>query len=59
MSFEIREVLDVVALNGGLGGLTLSEKQGCMLGAIHRVAYPQFPDEAQLLWYKDLTSLNP
>lgn len=29
-------------------------KQGCVLGAIHRFAYPDFPDEAQLLWYKDL-----
>jgi hypothetical protein len=29
-------------------------KQGCVLGAIHRFAYPEFPDEAQLLWYKDL-----
>jgi GNAT superfamily N-acetyltransferase len=30
-------------------------KQGCMLGAIHRFAYPELPDETQLLWYKDLT----
>ena len=29
--------------------------QGCVLGAIHRFAYPEFPNEAQLLWYKDLT----
>ena len=29
-------------------------RQGCVLGAIHRFAYPDFPDEAQLLWYKDL-----
>jgi GNAT superfamily N-acetyltransferase len=30
-------------------------KQGCVLRAIHRFAYPEFPNEAQLLWYKDLT----
>ena len=30
-------------------------RQGCVLGAIHRFAYPEFPNEAQLLWYKDLT----
>jgi GNAT superfamily N-acetyltransferase len=30
-------------------------KQGCMLGAIHRFAYPELPNETQLLWYKDLT----
>jgi GNAT superfamily N-acetyltransferase len=29
-------------------------KQGCVLGAIHRFAYPDFPEEAQLLWYKQL-----
>jgi GNAT superfamily N-acetyltransferase len=29
-------------------------KQGCTLGAIHRFAYPAFPDEIQFLWYKDL-----
>ena len=29
-------------------------KQGCVLGAIHRFAYPDYPNEAQLLWYKDL-----
>ena len=29
-------------------------KQGCVLGAIHRFAYPNFPNETQLLWYKDL-----
>jgi GNAT superfamily N-acetyltransferase len=29
--------------------------QGCVLGAIDRFAYPDFPDEAQLLWYKALT----
>ena len=29
-------------------------KQGCVLGAIHRHAYPDFPTEVQLLWYKDL-----
>ena len=29
-------------------------RQGCVLGAIHRFAYPDFPNETQLLWYKDL-----
>lgn len=28
--------------------------QGCLLGAIDRFAYPELPDEVQLLWYKDL-----
>jgi len=29
-------------------------RQGCVLGAIHRYAYPDLPDEAQLFWYLDL-----
>jgi len=29
-------------------------RRGCELGAIHRFAYPELPDEVQLLWYKDL-----
>jgi GNAT superfamily N-acetyltransferase len=29
-------------------------KQGCVLRAIHPNAYREFPDEVQLLWYKDL-----
>jgi GNAT superfamily N-acetyltransferase len=28
--------------------------QGCVLGGINRFAYPEFPEEIQLLWYKDL-----
>jgi len=29
-------------------------KQGCVLSAIHPHAYREFPDEVQLIWYKDL-----
>lgn len=29
-------------------------QQGCRLGGINRFAYPNFPDEVQLLWYKTL-----
>ena len=29
-------------------------KQGCVLRAVHRGAYPELPDEIQLLWFKDL-----
>jgi GNAT superfamily N-acetyltransferase len=28
--------------------------QGCTLEAVHRFAYPEFPDEIQLIWYKEL-----
>jgi GNAT superfamily N-acetyltransferase len=29
-------------------------RQGCVLGGIHRFAYPELPHEIQLLWYKQL-----
>jgi GNAT superfamily N-acetyltransferase len=29
-------------------------RQGCVLRAVNRFAYPELPDEVQLLWYKDL-----
>ena len=32
-------------------------RQGCVLGAINRFAYPELPDEVQLLWYKALSRL--
>ncbi|MCW5548231.1 MAG: GNAT family N-acetyltransferase [Opitutaceae bacterium] len=28
------------------------QRMGCKLGAANRGAYPEFPDEVQLLWYK-------
>lgn len=31
------------------------ERQGCVLGAVDHDAYPEFPDEVQLLWYKSLS----
>jgi GNAT superfamily N-acetyltransferase len=29
-------------------------RRGCELRAVHRAAYPDLPEEIQLLWYKDL-----
>ena len=31
-------------------------RQGCSLGAVNRFAYKDFPDEIQLLWFKDLAA---
>lgn len=28
--------------------------QGCQLGAVHRFAYADYPDEVKLIWYKSL-----
>ena len=33
---------------------TFYAREGCVLGGLHRFAYPELPDEVQLLWYKDL-----
>jgi GNAT superfamily N-acetyltransferase len=30
-------------------------RQGCVLGTVNRVAYPQLPGELQLLWFRDLS----
>lgn len=29
-------------------------RHGCQLRAVHHAAYPELPEETQLLWYKDL-----
>ena len=29
--------------------------RGCELGAVRRFAYPELPEETQLLWYKGLS----
>jgi ribosomal protein S18 acetylase RimI-like enzyme len=31
-------------------------RHGCVLGGIHRFAYPDLPDEVQLLWYEALAT---
>jgi GNAT superfamily N-acetyltransferase len=46
--------LKVETQNVNLGACRLYSGQGCVLGAIDRFAYPELPDEVQLLWYKDL-----
>jgi GNAT superfamily N-acetyltransferase len=33
--------------------------RGCELGAVRRFAYPDLPDETQLLWFKDVGSGAP
>jgi GNAT superfamily N-acetyltransferase len=40
--------------NTNVGACRSYERQGCQLRAIDRAAYPELPDEIQLLWYKDV-----
>lgn len=30
-------------------------RQGCVLGAVNQFAYPGYPDEVQMFWYKNLS----
>ena len=46
--------LKVETQNINVAACRFYASQGCSLGAIHRFAYPELPDEVQLLWYKTL-----
>jgi streptothricin acetyltransferase len=46
--------LKVETQNVNVAACRFYAKQGCILGAIDRFAYADFPDEVQLLWYKNL-----
>jgi GNAT superfamily N-acetyltransferase len=46
--------LKIETQNTNVRACRFYERQGCRLRAINRAAYPQLPEEIQLLWYKDL-----
>jgi GNAT superfamily N-acetyltransferase len=46
--------LKVETQNINVAACRFYAQQGCVLGGIQRLAYPELPDEIQLLWYKDL-----
>jgi ribosomal protein S18 acetylase RimI-like enzyme len=48
--------LKVETQNINVAACRFYAKQGFTVGAIHRFAYPDLPNETQLLWYKDLGS---
>ena len=47
--------LKIETQNTNVPACRFYERQGCQLRAIHRAAYPELPEEIQLLWYKDLS----
>lgn len=51
--------LEVETQNVNAAACRFYARQGCVLGAVHRFAYPALPDEAQLLWYRDLGAHDP
>jgi GNAT superfamily N-acetyltransferase len=46
--------LEIETQNTNVRACRFYERQGCELRAVHRGAYPEFPEEIQLLWHKDL-----
>ena len=51
--------LKVETQNINVAACRFYARLGCMLAAVHRVAYPELPDEIQMLWYKDLSAGAP
>ena len=50
---QCREIL-IETQNINVPACRFYARQGCELGAINRYAYPDLPDETQLLWYKNV-----
>ena len=48
--------LKVETQNINVAACRFYARHGCVLRAADRSAYPQFPGEVQLLWYKNLTA---
>lgn len=51
--------LKVETQNINLPACRFYQRQGCVLGAVNRFAYPALPGEVQLLWYKALSQAQP
>jgi len=49
------QLLKIETQNINVPACRFYARHGCVLGAIHRFAYPELPDEIQLLWYKRLS----
>jgi len=50
------QTLKIETQNNNVGACKFYVKMGCQLGTINRFAYPEFPDESQILWYKSLVA---
>jgi GNAT superfamily N-acetyltransferase len=46
--------LEIETQNTNVRACRFYERRGCELRAVQRAAYPELPEEIQLLWYKDL-----
>lgn len=48
--------LKIETQNTNLAACRFYAAQGCTLGAVNRMAYPNLPNEVQMIWYKSLVS---
>lgn len=51
-------ILKIETQNNNVAACKFYSNQGCELGAINRFAYPEYPDEVQLLWFKSLLPMR-
>jgi ribosomal protein S18 acetylase RimI-like enzyme len=51
--------LKVETQNINVAACRFYARRGCVLRAANQMAYAEFPDEVQLLWYKDLSHNLP
>lgn len=47
-------LLKIETQNNNVSACKFYARQGCELGAINRHAYPELPDEVQMIWYKKI-----
>jgi GNAT superfamily N-acetyltransferase len=47
--------LEIETQNINVPACRFYARQGCTLGAVNRSAYPDLPNEIQLIWFKDLS----
>ena len=52
IGFLVTSILEVHLEERGISGIRLREER--TLGGLNRFAYPEFPHEPKLLWYKEL-----
>ena len=50
--------MEVETQNINVSACRFYARQGCVLSAVNRFAYPELPDEVQLIWRKDLSSCS-
>jgi GNAT superfamily N-acetyltransferase len=50
--------LKIETQNSNVPACRFYARMGCKLGAIDRHAYPDLPEETQLLWFKDLSAAD-